>query len=108
MDRISTVLDAIDKAKGVNTIVYNVSNHNPFVEYVFITSASNSRQIHALADYVRESMIVHNLGFSHIEGNENSKWILVDSDDIVVHIFEENERDVYALEKLYMNCERVV
>ena len=108
MDRISIVLDAIDKAKGVDTIVYNVSNHNPFVEYVMITSASNSRQINALADYVRESMIVHDLGFSHIEGNENSKWILVDSDDIVVHIFEENERDVYALEKLYMNCERVV
>ena len=108
MDRISIVLDAIDKAKGVDTIVYNVSSHNPFVEYVFITSASNSRQIQALAQYVREAMIIHDLGYSHIEGNDSSKWILVDSSDIVVHIFEENERDIYALEKLYMNCERVV
>ena len=53
-------------------------------------------------------MIIHDLGYSHIEGNDSSKWILVDSSDIVVHIFEENERDIYALEKLYMNCERVV
>ena len=108
MDRISIVLDAIDKAKGIDTIVYNVANHNPFVEYVFITSASNSRQIQALAQYVREAMIRHDLGFSHIEGNDSSKWILVDSSDSIVHIFDENERNVYALEKLYMNCERVV
>ena len=108
MDKIQIINDAIDKAKGINTIVYHVADHNPFVEYVVITSASNARQIQAIAQYVREAMIVHDLEYSHIEGNESSKWILVDSSDIVVHIFEENERNVYALEKLYMNCERVI
>ena len=108
MERVKQLIEAIDKAKGMDIVVFDVSSHNPFVKYVVICSASNARQIHALAQYVRESMIVHDLGFSHIEGNDTSKWILVDSDDIVVHIFEENERDVYSLEKLYMNCERVV
>ena len=105
---LKDVLEAIDKAKGFNTIGYDVKDHNPFIQYVIITSATNTRQIHALADYVRQCMIQKNLGYRHIEGNESSKWVLVDSDDIVVHIFDENERDVYSLEKLYVNCERVI
>ncbi|MGN1344795.1 MAG: ribosome silencing factor [Traorella sp.] len=102
------ILDAIDKAKGFNTVVFDVKDHNPFIEYVVITSASNSRQLMAISDYVKECMLINHYGYRHIEGNDTSKWILVDSDDIVVHVFDENERSVYALEKLYINCERVM
>lgn len=107
-DALKHVLEAIDKAKGSDTIVYRVKDYNPFVEYVVITTATNTRQLQALADYIRESMLLNGDGYRHIEGNDTSKWLLVDSDDIVVHVFEENEREVYALEKLYANCERVM
>ena len=107
-DALKDVLKAIDKAKGSDTIVYSLKDHNPFVEYAVITTATNVRQLQAIAGYVRDELLQNNHGFRHIEGNDSSKWLLVDSDDIVVHIFEENERNVYALEKLYMNCERVV
>lgn len=107
-DALKYVLDAIGKAKGENTRVYKVNELNPLIEYVVVTSATNSTQLQALADYVRESLIEHKLGYRHIEGNDSSKWLLVDSDDIVIHIFEENERDVYSLDKLYANCERVI
>lgn len=106
-EALKDVLKAIDKAKGCDTIVYRVREHNPFVEYVVITTATNVRQLQAIAGYVRDELLQKNYGFRHIEGDDTSKWLLVDSDDIVVHIFEENERDVYALEKLYANCERV-
>lgn len=106
-EALKDVLEAIDKAKGSDTIVYRIKDHNPFCEYAVITTASNIRQLQAIAGYLRDSLIQNNHGFRHIEGNDTSKWLLVDSDDIVIHIFEENEREVYALEKLYANCERV-
>lgn len=102
------ILEAIDKAKGMNTTIYHVRDTHPFLDYVIITSATNARQLSALADYVKEALQEHHLGYRHIEGNDSSKWLLVDSDWIVVHIFEENEREVYALDKLYAHCERVL
>lgn len=107
-DALKSIMEAIDKAKGFHTVIYDVKDHNPFIEYVVITSASNSRQLMAIADYVRECMLKNGYGYRHIEGNESSKWLLVDSDDIVVHIFDENEREVYSLDKLYAHCERVL
>ena len=107
-DGLKDVLEAIDKAKGSDTVVYKVNELNPLIDYVVITSASNTRQLQALADYVKESLIEHHHGYRHLEGNDTSRWLLVDSDAIVIHIFEENEREAYALEKLYANCERVI
>ncbi len=104
---LEDVLKAIDKAKGMDTVIYRIKDHNPFVEYAVITTASNVRQLQAIAGYVRDVLLQNNYGFRHIEGDDTSKWLLVDSDDIVIHIFEENERDVYGLEKIYANCERV-
>ena len=105
---LKDVLEAIDKAKGSDTVVYRFHELNPLIDYVVITSATNTRQLHSLADYVKESLLEHGHGYRHIEGNDTSKWLLVDSDDIVIHIFEESEREVYGLEKLYANCERVM
>lgn len=107
-EALKDVLEAIDKAKGYDTVVFHVSEQHPFLDYIVITSASNSRQIQALADYVKKALIEKNHGYRHLEGNDTSKWILVDSDQIVVHVFDEHEREVYALEKLYAACERIV
>ena len=107
MENLQLILNAINKAKGMNTVVFDFRSRSPFVDYVVITSATNTRQIKALAEYVKEAVVDNHLGYSHIEGDETSKWLLVDSERYIVHIFEENERDVYALEKLYSGIERV-
>lgn len=106
-ETLSSILKSIEKAKGENTQVFKFASRNPFIDYVVITSASNMRQVNALAHYVREGLLEQGLGYSHIEGNETSKWVLVDGGNTIVHIFEENEREVYDLEKLYSQCEKV-
>lgn len=107
-EALEIILKAIEKAKGENTVIYKFNTLNPYVDYVIITSATNMRQVNAIADYVREALIIHDLGYRHIEGNDTSKWVLVDSDHVVIHIFEENERQMYALEKLYASCEKIL
>lgn len=107
MENLQLILKAIDKAKGMDTIVYDFRKSSFFVDYVILTSASNSRQLNAIADYVREAMLMNQMPYSHIEGNDSSKWLLVDGKNIIVHIFEEHEREIYGLEKLYSGMERV-
>ena len=104
---VETALMAIDKVKGEDTIVFEFSEKNPFIDYVIITSASNMRQVNAIAEHIKESLNEANLEIRHIEGNKDSKWILVDADTVIIHVFEENERQVYALEKLYASCKVV-
>ncbi len=104
---LEVVLKGIDKAKGMDTIVFNFNQLNPSIDYVVITSASNLRQVTAISDYIVEGLRENNLPLKHVEGGRDSKWILVDADHVIVHVFEESERHVYALEKLYACCEVV-
>lgn len=104
---VETALSAIDKVKGIDTIVFEFNKKNPFIDYVIITSASNMRQVNAIAEHIKDSLNEADLPLRHIEGNKDSKWILVDADTVIIHVFEESERQVYALEKLYASCEVV-
>ena len=71
------------------------------VDEVVIASASNQRQVFALADNVKDRLAEHGMRVDHVEGGRDSRWILIDASDIIVHIFEHQERNVYGLEKLY-------
>ena len=66
-----------------------------------IASGANLRQIAAIADHVRDCLAEHGMRIHHSEGNRDSRWLLLDAGDVIVHIFEHKERSVYHLEKLY-------
>ena len=94
-EKLEIICKAIDEKKGEDICIYAFSQLNPAIDEVVIASGANLRQTYAIADNVRDRLA------EHMEGNRDSRWILLDAGDIIVHIFEQKERGVYHLEKLY-------
>ena len=90
---LEVIVHAISEKKGENILVYDMGQVSPFV--------SNLRQVHAIAHNVVDAIKEHGFTLSHVEGDAQSRWVLVDAKDVVVHVFLDEERDVYQLEKLY-------
>lgn len=99
---------AADDKQGVDTIVFDVGELLSITEYFVITSASNRRLVRAISDHV-EDRIKEDLGRSplRVEGHREQQWVLIDYGDMIVHVFAQDTRDFYEIERLYKDAARV-
>lgn len=98
---ITKVLKAFDDKKGYDFAIINVSKISSIADYFLLCSASSSRQVKAIADEVEDVIDDLNIEILHKDGYKTMKWILIDSGEIVIHIFDHNEREQYNLEELW-------
>ena len=76
-----------------------------YCSYFILSSANSSRQVKAIGDNVMMTLKKeHNLLPLGVEGKQNNSWILIDYDDVIVHIFDEEARDYYTLDALWMDA----
>lgn len=107
MSELLTIIQkAIDEKKGEHPIIYEFSSLNPFIDQVIIVSASNLRQVYAIAENIADRSKEHALPIRSIEGDRNSRWVLVDLNTVIVHVFLTEEREHFQLEKLYADLPR--
>lgn len=94
------------KAQGVTLL--HVGTLTPIAEYFLICSGRSVRQTQAIVEHIR-TRLKQELGEAPlgVEGEREGCWILLDCDDVVVHVFDEPTRDVYRLEKLWSDAPRV-
>lgn len=98
---LNDVLQVLLDNKAEDLVYLNVSSFNPLAEYFIICTVASNRQAMALAKYVDDTLAKHNVFIKHIEGNSTSEWILVDGIDYIVHIFVNEARVRYGLEKMW-------
>lgn len=106
MELIEIVQKAIDEKKGEQALLYDFGRVNPFIDQVVICSASNLRQVHAIADNIKDRVKEQGLPVRSIEGGNESSWVLVDLHSVVIHVFTTEERAHFQLEKLYADLPR--
>ncbi len=95
------VLTALDDMKAQDVRVIDVSKKSTFTEVMLIATGTSSRHVKAIADHV--ALVAKKQGTPPlgVEGEQGSDWVLVDLDDIVVHVMLQQTRDFYNLEKLW-------
>ena len=93
---------AADDKQGLDIAILDVSSVLAITEVFVITSASNSRQVKTIASEVTDK-VRETLGRSplHSEGAGEQQWVLLDYGDVVVHVFAEETRRYYEIERLY-------
>jgi ribosome-associated protein len=90
-----------------NVVVIDVSEQLVITDAFVIASASNERQVNAIVDAVEEKMRLAGYKPARREGAREGRWTLLDYIEIVVHIQHEDERDFYALDRLWRDCPEV-
>lgn len=76
-------------------------------DYFVICTARNDRQVRTIAEEVELKLKQAGLPAIGVEGAEEGKWVLIDFADVVVHVFQPDERDFYRLEKLWSDAPRL-
>lgn len=100
-----TVVDAIEDIKGFDITVMDVRKLTSMTNYMIVASANSTRQCKAIADNVREKVKESGFGIRGVEGEKEGEWVLVDLDDIVVHLMLPTTRAYYNLEQLWTEGE---
>ncbi|WP_062072317.1 ribosome silencing factor [Demequina sediminicola] len=87
-----------------NIVALDVTGTMPLTDVFLIASASNERQVVAIAEGIEEAM--HSQGVKAIgrEGHREGRWILLNFNDVVVHVMHDEDRAFYDLERLYKDC----
>ena len=93
--------DALDDKKALEIKVINIENVSTLADYFIIASGTNHNQVQAMADNVDETLGRAGYEPKQIEGYQNANWILMDYRDIVIRIFDEENRLFYDLERIW-------
>ena len=92
---------ALDDKKAKDVRILDISSVSVLADYFLIASGANKNQVQAMVDNVEEEL--HKAGFTpkQIEGYQTANWVLLDYGDIIIHIFDEENRLFYDLERIW-------
>lgn len=95
------MIHAISDKKAKDIILMEVGEKLPITEYFIIASGGSSTQVRAISDGVEAKMKENGILPLRTEGHREGRWVLADYGDVIVHVFHEEEREFYGLERLW-------
>ena len=100
-------VEALEDKKAEDIAIIDISEVSVIADYFIIAGGNNKSQIQALSDVVDEKLVRAGLPLQQIEGYNNANWILLDFGDIIVHIFDKENRLFYDLERIWCDGKKI-
>ncbi|PWJ84994.1 ribosome-associated protein [Pseudaminobacter salicylatoxidans] len=99
---LETVLASLEDSKAENIVPINLTGKSSLADHMVVASGRSHRHVAAVADNLLKALKDAGLGSARVEGLESADWVLIDSGDIIVHVFRPEVRDFYNLEKMWL------
>lgn len=104
---LEIVVKALDDKRAEDIVALDMTDISIVTDYNVITHGNSSRQISAIAQSVADAVQKEGFDINRIEGKGSNKWILIDLGSIVVHVFNQEERDFFKLEGLWTEAKSI-
>jgi len=98
---LNMILSRLDDMKAEDTVTIDLRGKSAFTDYMVITTGRANRHVGAIAENVAKGLKGNGIVSPHVEGLPNCDWVLIDSGDVIVHIFRPEVREFYNLERLW-------
>jgi ribosome-associated protein len=99
--QLALITASLDDDKAEDVVVIDLAGKAGFADYMVIATGRSDRQVGAMADHLIQSLKSEGIARVPAEGLQHRDWVLLDSGDIVVHLFRPEFRSFYNLEKLW-------
>jgi ribosome-associated protein len=98
---LNMILSRLDDMKAEETVTIDLRGKSAYSDYMVVTSGRANRHVGAIAENVTKALKENGISKIHVEGLPNCDWVLIDSGDVIVHVFRPEVREFYNLERLW-------
>lgn len=102
-EMVKLVCHALDEKKADDIKVIDIRGLSVMADYFIVASGGSQNQLLAMQNEVDKEMYTHGIHTKQVEGNRSSTWILMDYEDVIVHLFSQDDRLFYNLEKIWQD-----
>ena len=101
LDLKKIIIKTLDNNKALDIVSIDLKDKSSIADYMIVASGTSSRHIQSLSEQVLEKFKTNGLKNCKIEGKDSNDWKLVDTHDVIVHIFHPEKREFYDLERMW-------
>lgn len=104
LEQVAIAAQAASDKLATDIVALDVSEYLPLADVFLLCSARNERMVLSIADEMEEKLSEHGVKRLRQEGRGEGRWVLLDFGNVIAHIFHEEERVYYQLERLWKDC----
>jgi ribosome-associated protein len=98
---LQLVLASLEDSKAEDIVTINIAGKSALGDYMVVVSGRSNRHVMAIADHLISDLKDEGLGNARVEGLEAGDWVLIDTGDIIVHVFRPEVREFYNIERMW-------
>ena len=101
---LDLIISALDADKAENILTIPLQGKSSMADYMVIANGSSSRQVAAMAEHIELKLKQFGVKLLGLEGMRQADWVLLDANDVIVHLFRPEVRDFYGLERMWLEA----